>query len=412
MLLEKRNPTNQWVKAKKIPLGRFGTETVCYMEMPINKEGVHISNFIAIVGMTRTGKSIVMRIIYWYISKVRPIIVIDPFGDDHKYSYYKNKIDKTLPPHTPASPVDNAVFLKYPDEDLRFGEGTDKERYEKTIVPNLNDYSDKELRAIGFPEGAAIHFRRILNEYGNFGSIRNFIYFIRDFPTSAKKSEEARKKGKKYRPNDTINSKTLESMLKWLYRIRDKKLYDFRDSTSLDIIKYLEEGKNIFLNFSRNIDLARVELARILTAIIRYMEKHPDKLAPFVFIEEADEIVPRYVSDPKERERLQPILRILTTVVLRAPKHKIGVCLSSPSLAYIHKKIVDNCYERIFGSLNETDYSEVKRISFKNETLMYLIRTIQFDRKEGLREFVYYTEKKELFKFEPFACPQRYHKEV
>jgi hypothetical protein len=391
---------NQWIQHKKIPLGRMDNGRICYKKIPLIND-VHVSDYLLISAMTRRGKSVVSRLIYWFIARYRQIIVIDHEGDDHLHSYFANSSSHNLPPGTNPEPVKNSVFFVYPDNDERFD--IPKKDYEKRVIPNLYDYNIEELRSLGFSESSALHIHRVLREYDNPGSIRNLYYFFDKYPTSNKALAETRK----YR--DIIDTQIKKSIKTYLYKIRVNKSFDLREDTSLDIIPYLKEKKNIFLNFKGNKNLARIEVSKIMKQVLYYMKTHKKDIAPYFVIEEADDLIPRRIEDPKEREKIQPILNTLKGIIIKAPKHKIGLIITSATITGIPRKIVDNCYEYIFGELNETELKEAKRMT--NDYVGNLITHLEFDRFTGLREFVYFNEHKMMMKFKPFTCPQRFHKE-
>ena len=89
---------NYWIARNKIPLGYYPDSDPNNPENVVFKLLPRISDFFLISAMTRRGKSVLFRLIQWYVSQIRPILVIDWEGEDHKYSYYSNDDDDSQVP--------------------------------------------------------------------------------------------------------------------------------------------------------------------------------------------------------------------------------------------------------------------------------------------------------------------------
>ncbi len=361
-----------------------------------------------IASVPGVGKSVLFRLIYFYVSLIRPILVIDWEGEDHKLSNKPNIEGTNLPPNQEPREVRNAVFLNYTSE---------KEPHEKRVIPNLNSYSADELRGLGFPLGAAMELRRTLTYYNKkkpFKNIQELFDFIRGFPTNERQANEVFKKRdiknkRTYDEFDTIPSQTKQSLLKYLFNINEKNMFCLNDKNYENIVELLAQGKNVFLNFNGYIDLCRIETTKIVEELIKYRKRNRFGIAPAVFYEEADRIIPRTLEDQEEKKKIQYIVTVLVEAAKRARKHKIAQYFASPSLSNLNRTICDISNEYIYGRMKGADLVEVKRIS--GEYTQRIVFGLKFNRYINVRQFVYRNEFDMTFVFEPFESPQDYHRE-
>jgi len=404
-LFQQRESRNYWINKNQIPLGNVPeSESTIFKIMP------KISDSLVMGAMTGRGKSVIFRNINWFVANIRPCIVFDWEGEDHKLSHYANKQPINLPPHTAPSRVPNSLFFSYPSPSI---DEEDVEKYEVKVVPNLNNYSSDELRGLGFPTGASMELKRTLKHYGPFDDLMELHTFIKCFPTNARESSIAYRHREDYkRPFDefdTIPSQTKQSLLKYLYSVIEKNLFALTNKRVPYYIKLLKQGKNIFLNFNGFVDLARVEISKVLKEVIKFRKKNPEDVAPALFYEEADRIIPRVTEDSEERKKIEYIKSELVNSSLRARKLKIAQYFNTPSLYRLDKTIIDNSNEKIFGEMRGYDLAEVKRCT--NDSVMYMVSRLKFNRYKNIREFVFRNEFKNTFKFVPYECPQEMHRE-
>lgn len=396
---------NYWVARNKIPLGYYGDSEI-FKLLP------RMSDFFLIGAKPGRGKSVLFRLIMWFIAQIRPILVIDWEGEDHKLSYYANDDDSSvLPPHTKPFPIKNSVFIKYPPKIIREHE-LRKEDFEISVVPSLYDYSSDELRGMGFPQGAAMELKRILKDYPNsYNTMDELLNFIRQFPTNDRDVKRLEKiRGfNPFHEYDYLAAVTKSSLVKYLNSIVENKQFSLTSEKS-KVLTYLFSGKNVFLNFSGNIDLARVETARLIDKIIYWRKVHKEGHAPYIFIEEADRLLPRYLEDSQERKKTEYVKTVLVEAVNRARKHRLGIGACTPTISNLNRRIIANSYEKIFGEM--TDKSELDEVQkCTSKVIREEVKNLKFNRYKGIREFIYLNEFKFWLKFIPYACPQRYHKE-
>jgi len=396
---------NYWIAQNKIPLGYYGDSEI-FKLLP------RLSDFFLIGAKPGRGKSVLFRLIYWFVSQIRPILVIDWEGEDHKYSYYANDDDSCiLPPYTKPFPVKNSVFIKYPPKIIREHE-TRKEKFEISIIPSLYDYSSDELRGMGFPQGAAMELKRILREYPKkFKNMNQLLDFVRQFPTNERDVSRLEKiyGFNPYNEYDYLATVTKNSLVKYLNSVVENKQFSLTSEKSKVLI-HLFSGKNVFLNFSGNIDLARVETARLIDKIIHWRKINKEGVAPYIFIEEADRLLPRYLEDSQERKKTEYVKTVLVEAVNRARKHRLGIGACTPTLSSLNKRIITTSYEKIFGEMSDkSELDEVQKCTSK--VIREEVKNLKFNRYKGIREFIYFNEFKYWLKFIPYACPQKYHKE-
>lgn len=404
-LFEQKEVKNYWISKKQIPLGIAPEK-----ESTIFKILPRISDSLVMGAMTGRGKSVIFRLLNWFIAQVRPCIMFDWEGEDHKFSYYANKDPINLPPYTPPRPVTNALFFSYPSPSI---DPEDVEKYETKVVPNINNYSSDELRGLGFPVGASMILKQNLKHYGPFDDLADLYDFIKGFPTNDRESILAYRHSEEYkRPydkHDTIPSQTKQSLLKYLYSIIEKNLFALTDERVPLYIKLLKQNKNLFLNFNGFVDLARVEISKIQKEVIKFRKKYPDDVAPALFYEEGDRIMPRQTIDSEEKKKIEYVSSEMVNSFLRARKLKIAQYVNSPSISNLNRTIVDISNEKIFGEMRGYDLAEVKRCS--GEYVMNMVRSLKFNRYKNIREFAFQNEFKNTFKFIPYECPQEFHRE-
>ena len=405
-LFKQHEITSYWIAANKIPLGRNpdNPEKIIFKILP------RISDSLIISASPGRGKSVIFRLLNWFISQIRPTIMFDWEGEDHKLSYYPNSKPINLPPYIRPSPIPRALFFSYPSPSTV---AEDKEKYEEQVIPNLNDYNSDELRGMGFPVGSAMELKRILKQYGEFKDLMEVYEFIKAFPTNERESKTSykdREEKKKYvNLGDSIPSQTKQSLLKYLYSIIEKNLFCLTYDKMPFYIDLLKRRYNLFLNFNGFVDLARVEISKRLSEIIKLRKKDPDGVAPAVFYEEADRIIPRYIIDSEEKKKVEYVLSEIVNASLRARKLRVAQYFNTPSLSNLHRIIVDNSNEKIFGEMSGFDLMEVKRCT--DEFVMNMVTSLKFNRYRNIREFVFRNEFKNTFKFIPFECPQELHRE-
>jgi len=206
---------NYWINRNGIPLGRSA-----YDGRIITKRVPMISDNIIVSAMPGRGKSVLVRLLIWFISQVRPVIVFDWEGEDHKLSYKKNSSKENLPPENDYSnktmkpeAVARAEFFNYTNE---------LDNHEKRAKPNIENYSADELRGLGFPPGASMKLREIIKTYSPFKDLRQLFDFIQQFPTTErdaiKKYQNSDLRKKHHGERDTMPTQTKQSLLTYLYR--------------------------------------------------------------------------------------------------------------------------------------------------------------------------------------------------
>lgn len=399
-LFRPKKINNVWVARNQIPLGRIPyTDKVVYKRMP------RISDNIIISAMPGRGKSVIGRILIYFISHVRPVIVFDWEGEDHKLSYRPNSINENLPPSTLPNPVPDSVFLCYTNEN---------ESWEKQVTPDLTTYDYRELRCLGFAPGAARRLDEIMEKYGPFEDIPTLYKFIARFPTNEKTSKDLYKnrdmrRKHNYELYDVLATQTKDSLMTYLYHVKSQELFRLDKKNYPDIIKYVSKGKNVFLNFKGEVEIARIELVKIMTQVINYRKKYPNLPCPYLFIEEGDRLVPHKETDRDEKKAGEYALHKLIECYKRARKLRLGQCFITPTLSNLNRTIIDLSFEKIFGEMTGQDLKEVKRCA--GEYVEMQVSGLHFNRYKNIREFVYRDEFKNTWKFEPFACPQEMHRE-
>ncbi len=392
---------NRWIAQNKIPLGTSATYgTTVFKLLP------RLSDTVICGAMPGRGKSVLARLLYFYISRVRPIIVFDWEGEDHKHSYYPNDVYTNPPPFTSASGI-KGVYYNYTDE---------KESFEDRACPNLMNYNFDELRGLGFPLGASMKLAEILEKYPDkFKSIPELKLFIDSFPSNdndiirTMKRYDAMGEDYPFEKNDTIPSQTKQSMQKYIYSIMTKNLFSLDNKRVPLFTKLIQNRINIFLNFGGFVDIARVEIAKIVEDVIKYRKKMPDAPAPYFFYEEADRITPRNLDDQEEKKKIQYVSSSLVEASKRARKQKIGQCYITPALSNLNKTIVDISFEYIFGEMRGFDLAEVKRVT--DEYTANTVKSLKFNRYRNIREFLFRDEFKINRKFIPYECSQGMHRE-
>lgn len=395
---------NYWVRKQKIPLGQ-SSERRLIITKKLRVPGKDIlSDSIIISAKPGVGKSTLARNIIWFVSQVRPVIVFDWEGEDHKLSFKKNSIWENLPPYTEPCPVLNSHFFNYT---------TKLDSHERRIIPNLSKYSADELRALGFAPGAAIRLHMIIDRYKPFKDIDDLFDWIYNFPSNDREAKRIYKESdhrkKHYIEGDYLQPQTKNSLINYLYKIKDEKLFTLNNKLELDIVGLVRQNQNIFLNFKGEVDVARVELAKIYSDVIKYRKKEPGSPAPYFIIEEGDRLIPKNITDTEEKKKSQyPMLKLIESYK-RARKLGLGQAFITPDLSNLHRTIIDLSFEKIFGPMEGESLNEVKRCAglWVHERVSFL----KWNRDDGVREFLYLNEGKQHFKFIPFACPQEMHRE-
>ena len=395
LFTHQRFVTNPWVQRNQIPLGVSENDALVWKILP------RISDSMIIASVPGVGKSVLFRLLYYYISKIRPILVIDWEGEDHKHSKNPNRKPTNLPPEQMAEAIHNSVFLNYTPN---------KENYERRVVPNLLNYSANDLRGLGLPMGGAMELRRVLRDYGPFKTIKDVLDFVRAFPTNTMESRRLNSmKNCPYKKDDTIAAQSKQSITKYLFDIDDQELFALDDKNYPSIVQMLIQGKNVFLNFYGQIDMCRIEVTKIIKELIEYRKSDPDGVSPAIFYEEADRIIPRNFYDPEEHKKTLYILNVLVEAAKRARKHRIAQYFATPALSNLNNTICEISNEAIFGKMKGYDIAEAARIA--GSDVVYMINRLKFNRYRGLREFIFMNEFGMLFKFIPYECPQDYHRE-
>lgn len=380
-----------------IPLGTLMGGSTLFKKLP------RISDSMIIVAMPGRGKSVTLRLLYYFISKIRPIIVFDWEGEDHKLSYYYNSQPTNLPPGIRPKNISDAVFFAYGDE---------RRPFEKEIKPDLKGYDIDELEAVGFSTAGGIELKRILRKYKGFKDLYDLIDFMRLFPSNISEVGKILKLKSKihhcfkyYVEGDTINFATKQNMVKILEYLASKNLFRLDDKKDYDVIPLLEKRKNLFFNFGGDVGLARVEIMKKMSQIISYRKKNPLSVPPSIFFEEADHLFPK---NPSEREA--PLVNRGIYGLLRGRKLSLAQYYCAPSFDNLHPRISTGVNEKIFGQMQGKDLDALYDLT-RNDYLRRLVGDLHFDRYRNEREFVYVDEFNRIFRFNPYECPQQLHRE-
>lgn len=399
LLLKRKSRNLPYVSKGVLPLGLSLNANLIFKKLP------RISDSMIIVAMPGRGKSVIMRLMYYFISLVRPIVVFDWEGEDHKLSRFPNSSPINLPPGIKPCELMNSVFFVY---------GKDREFYEREIKPNLENYDVDELEAIGFSTAGGIELKRILRKYRGFKDLYDLIDFIRVFPTNSSEAGKikADKKNlphpafKHYLTGDSIHFATKQNILKTLEYIANKELFNLNDKKDYDIVNFLREGKNLFFNFGGDVGLARVEIMKKMAQIIKYRKEEPNKKPPAIFFEEADALFPR---NPNDKEA--PLVYKGIYGLLRGRKLSLAQYYCAPSFDNLHPRISTGCNEKIFGQMQGRDLNALTELT-RDDYLLNTVRGLIFNRYTNEREFVYVDEFNRVFVFKPFECPQEIHREA
>lgn len=396
-LVERRKP---YIDKGIIPLGLSINGELIYKIVP------RISDSLLISAMPGRGKSVLFRLIYWFVSQVRPIIVFDWEGEDHKLSYYSNSKPENLPPGMFPSSIHNAVFFVY---------GSGGEHYEKKIKPDITDYDIDELEAIGFSTAAALDLKKIFRNY-KLKDMYDLIDFVRKFPCNnweadrllkkLERGEMPHKAFKNYTEGDSVGLMVKQGMIKQLENLANKDVFRLDHDEDYNIINLLEQGKNVFFNFCGDVGLARVEIMKKMGQIIGYRKKYPNSVAPAVFFEEADALFPK---NPSDRER--PLVMRGTYYLLRGRKYSLAQYYCCPSFDNLNPRIVSACNEKILGQMEGRDINSLMELT-RDDYLYYQVKGLAYNRYSGDREFIYINEFRKAFVFKPFECPQEIHREA
>jgi len=394
-----RNIDLPYVSKGWIPLGT-------YNDRPVFKILPRISDTIVIVAKPGRGKSVIMRNIYYFISLVRPIVVFDWEGEDHKLSHYANSRPINLAPGMQPSPVRNSTFFAY---------GKERESFEREIKPNLSSYDVDELEAVGFSPSAALELRRLMRKYRPFKDVYDLIDFVRLFPgnvSDAGKMRMAKKRNKyphrafkHYIEGDTLHPASKQSMVKTLEHLADRDYFRMDDKRDPDIIPLLEARRNLFFNFQGDVGLARVEIIKKTKQILNYRKKFPRGVKPYIFYEEVDALFPR-IANEQEKHLVDTGVRL----ILRGRKTGLGQCYCAPSFWGLHPKIPTACNEKIFGQMEGKDIDALQDLT-RSEYLVSRVRSLPFNRYTNERMFVYVDEFGKIRDFSPYECPNEIHRE-
>jgi len=157
-------------KYQSIPLGVTVNNREVYMRYP-RVHGRPISDTMLIAGRTGCGKSVIKKLVAWYMSFERPVILLDGAGRDDYLCALSNKLGDNIPSNAKRRGIPG-IYIYYPNDYARV-----RLKYEKVKRPNFAKYQTIHFNQMGFSHGAAIYLRNILNK-NKFKKMENLLTFI------------------------------------------------------------------------------------------------------------------------------------------------------------------------------------------------------------------------------------------
>lgn len=309
-------------------------------------------------------------------------MVYDWEGEDHKLSNYVNAKYVNKPEGMIRGRVDNSKYYYY---------GKKGERFEKRIRPNIRSYQVDELGALGFSPSGAKELRNIFKNNLEIKDFETLLDVCEDLPVGVGKG--------------SINFSTKQGLIRGLVHLMSEDIFVLDSKEEFSIVPLLEQGLNLFFNFSGNVGLARVEIMRQMNQVIEWRKEKPSLTAPAIVFEEADALFPK---TPRAEEK--PLVLKGINYLLRGRKLSLAQYYCCPSFANLNPKIGSGSNEMILGQMEGKDLNALNDLK-KDEFLLAKVRRLKYNRHKGEREFIYINELGNQFVFKPFECPQRYHEE-
>lgn len=345
-------------KHNKIPLGTTYDGKGVYMRYP-QKHGKPISDIILIVGVTGSGKSVIKKNIACFMSRKRPVIMLDPPGRDDFFCYYPNK-SRNIPPNTEPNGL-MGLYFYYSNPNAR-----KKRQFEITRRPNLRKYSIRELQYLGITETASIFLRNVLETNKSIKSFNNLIKVVE-------------KKGKLLPP---LSARTLNNILPYIAQNSNFRLDNKQD---VNLMSCFNSGYNLVFSYN-DVNLAKLEINYLFKTLIKYRDMYPQGNRPFIFIDEAHKIF----GDVKTDE----MSKVIEDFVLICRKLSIGLCIVLPEIDSLSLRVLSDIKTMIFGKYKGA--KEKLRIILGPDRAK-IISGLRFNRYTDDRQFVYYTQDYEYF---------------
>mgnify|MGYP000943557477 CR=1 FL=1 len=369
---------------------------------------VQISNTILCVGTTGTGKSVLSKVVEYFLSLERPVIDFDWAGEDSHLSHEPNSLPENLPPYTPPGQIEG-WYLHYPVKNSR-----PKKQFERTVRPNITKYDIVQLEALGFSPGAAMYFQNLIRRYGPFKDWEALYDFIENFPINEAAARAMQKKlemnkvrikhTKRYEPNDVINNQSKESIKKVLPGIIEKGVFRLDNREEINFEQAFLAGKNMVFSFNDK-DVGRVEINYYMQRIKSIRRQYRESPRYFVKIEEAHKVL---AAEGKKVDE------VIEEFVLVCRKASVGLLLVMPEATEktLSDKVLDDIKEIITGKLQgESAYRIGRRCGSRD--IANIISRLTLNRYTDEREFLYYSsDDQSWWTFIPFNSPVEIHREV
>ena len=330
-----------------------------------------------IVGMTGSGKSIIMRTIAFYYHKIRPVYIFDHAGRDHYFGYFPNQNPKNLAPNQDAESL-RAYYLYYYNINAR-----PRMKYERLVVPNFKKYNYKQFESLGFSGMSPANLQNILDEKSDIKSFKELNKLIYNSRKIAKNSKEP-----------LLRDLNIKVISKQAWSLDNKKEIDYK--------KLIMTGKSAVFSFN-DLEVAKAEINFFFNELQRMIDKYPKMKPPVLFFEEAHKIF----SGSNDQE----LQRAIEDIILICRKLGIAVFMSLPTIQSIKRDVVGDIKQWFIGKLRGVNANEVKRTI--DHPSIAEINRLPLDRHSNHREFIYFNSDKDSgFKFVPFECPQEDNRRV
>jgi hypothetical protein len=371
-----------------------------YAEMPIPyRKGRMRSRLLMVVGIPGTGKSVITRLLAWYVHRwipfafgldyLYPVWIFDHGGRDHSKGYRPNQSPRNLPPgSSPASIEARYYFCPVYDEkgELR---GRKKEPHEQLYIPNFSKYNVKQLVSMGFTHASAKNLVRIIRNFGPFKDLQSLHKFIEIIPDMRKDYKE-------------VLLRDFENI------VLTRNCWRMDDKYEIDIEELVWNKESAVFSYSDDKMVARADidyLWKTLQQIIDKYSKDPRLIRPFLFFEEGQDIF----ADEQDG-----IGDSFEDAVKKLRKNGVPMAITLPTLQGVNPNIAAFARDWICGVVDGPTRELIHKYT-GSKALFFKLETLRSDTTGDLvrNDMIYYSrDKRRAYLFDAFECPQEYNRTI